>query len=180
MNVVLIGYRCSGKTSVGQILSQRLKRNFVDTDVLIEGHTRCSIEEIVSRHGWAGFRDMERTVIEEVSGKDNLIIAPGGGAVMDRRNVRDLKRNGWIVWLRGSLEDLLGRMNEEMEAGKIRPSLTGTDPREEIAPLLRIREPVYGAVADMTVETSGLEVREVAERIQRALRKHSERMSHGR
>jgi len=180
MNVVLIGYRCSGKTSVGKILARRLGRNFVDTDALIEGNARCSIEEIVSRHGWDRFRAMERTLIEEVSGKANLVIASGGGTVMDRRNVHNLKRNGWMVWLRGSVEDLRGRMNKELRAGKIRPSLTGGDPRDEVEHLLRFREPVYGAASDIIVETSGLEVREVAKRIQKALRERSERVNHGR
>jgi shikimate kinase len=168
-NVVLIGYRCSGKTSVGNMLAGEWGRDFSDTDALIEKHAGCSVGEIVRRYGWERFRAMERRLIEAVSRKENLVIASGGGAVMDERNVRNLKRNGLIVWLRGSEEVLHARMDEEQRSGRIRPSLTGADPLEEIHRVLPMRDSIYGAAADIAVDTSGLSVREVADKISKAL-----------
>ena len=97
MNIVLIGYRCSGKTEVGKILARELGMGFIDTDLLIEENTGCSIESIVSEKGWDHFRKIERKTIAEVSEKDNVAIATGGGVVMDRNNVHNLNRNGFIV-----------------------------------------------------------------------------------
>jgi shikimate kinase len=174
-NVVLIGYRCSGKSSVGEILAREWGIDFWDTDVLIEKNAGCSIEEIVSTYGWDHFRLMEQKLIEAVSKKENLVIASGGGAVMDERNVENLKRNGLLVWLGASAEVLHARMGEEERIGKIRPSLIGTDPREEIQQLLRARDPIYGAAADIAVDTSGLSVREVADRVRDALIERQER-----
>jgi shikimate kinase len=92
VNIVLIGYRCSGKTAVGKILAKELGRDFLDMDALIEENARCSIETIISQNGWNHFRGIERGLTEEVSSKDNLVIATGGGIVMDEENVKNLKK----------------------------------------------------------------------------------------
>ena len=94
MNIVLIGYRCSGKTGVGKILACKLEKYFVDIDSLIEKRAGCSIKGLVSKSGWDHFRMIEKKMIERVSKKGNLIIATGGGAVMDKENIKNLKRNG--------------------------------------------------------------------------------------
>jgi len=174
-NVVLVGYRCSGKSSVGEILAREWGIDFWDTDVLIEKNAGCSIEEIVSTYGWDRFRAMERKLIEAVSKKENLVIASGGGAVVDERNVKDLKRNGWIVWLGASAEVLRARMDEAKKGGQVRPSLTGADPQEEIQQLLRVRDPIYGAAADIAIDTSGLSVNEVVDLVREALIERQER-----
>lgn len=100
MNIILIGYRCSGKTTVGRILAQDMKRDLMDTDRLIEEKTRLSIPLYVSQKGWRRFRELEREIIRELATQDNLVIGTGGGVVMDRENVKTLKRNGWVVWLK--------------------------------------------------------------------------------
>ncbi|MCJ7596112.1 MAG: shikimate kinase, partial [Desulfobacterales bacterium] len=138
MNIVLIGYRCSGKTTAGKALARRLRRDFLDTDALIERRAGCSIEEIVSKEGWDHFRKLEKRVVRETSNIDNMVIATGGGAVVDEENVKNLKRNGWIVWLDGTPEVLRKRMVQEERSGRGRPSLTGLDPLEEIR---RVLEP---------------------------------------
>lgn len=163
MNIVLIGYRCSGKTAVGKILAGQLRKQFLDTDVLIEQNTGSSIETIISREGWDGFRDIEKRVIEEASRKDNAIIATGGGVVMDEENVENLKRNGWIVWLNGKAQVLKERMDKEQRSGVIRPSLTGLDPLEEIKEVLRERTPLYDKACNFRVDASKLSLREVAD-----------------
>jgi len=172
MNIVLIGYRCSGKTAVGKILARELGRNFLDTDVLIEENAGCSIETVVSRRGWDHFREIEKRLIKEVCRKDNLVIATGGGVVMDEENVKNLKRNGWIVWLNGKAEALKDRMDREQRSGKIRPSLTGADPLEEIKQVLDVRTPLYERTATLVVDTSTLSLREVSALIMKSLPKN--------
>jgi shikimate kinase len=169
MNIVLIGYRCSGKTEVGKILARELGMEFVDTDLLIEEDIGCSIESIISEKGWDHFRKIERRMIEEVSERDNLAIATGGGVVMDKNNVQNLNRNGFIVWLRGDAEVLKERMEKEQRSGKIRPSLTGVDPLEEINQVLNVRTPLYQQTGNLMVDTSLLSIEEVADTIMKNL-----------
>ena len=165
MNIVLVGYRCSGKTSVGKILAMKLGNNFLDTDVLIEVNDGRQIETIISEDGWDRFRDTEKRFIEEVSERDNLVIATGGGVVMDEDNVKTLKRSGFVVWLKGDTDVLKERMDKDQDSGKVRPSLTGEDPKDEIERVLDIRNPLYRMAADLTVDTSHLSVQEVADSI---------------
>ena len=171
MNIVLIGYRCSGKTAIGKMLVRELRRGFLDTDSLIEKNTGCSIEMIISRHGWDYFREIEKRLVEEVSRGDNLVIATGGGVVMDKENVKNLKENGWIVWLKGESEVLKARMDNEQKSGKIRPSLTGADPLEEIKQVLEERTPLYEQAANLVVDTTSFSLMEAASSIIKALPK---------
>ena len=162
MNIVLIGYRCSGKTEVGKILARELEKDFLDTDELIEDNAGCSIETIISRDGWNHFREIEKSLIEKVSRRNNLIIATGGGVVIDEDNVKNLKKNAWIVWLNGESEVLRERMDKEQRSGKIRPSLTGEDPLEEIKQVMDVRIPLYEKTANFVVDTSTVTSAEVA------------------
>nr|NIR15922.1 shikimate kinase [Desulfobacterales bacterium] len=124
MNIVLIGYRCSGKTVVGKTLARELGKEFLDTDALIEENAGRTIERMISTKGWDHFRETEKRLVEEVSRRNNLVIATGGGIVMDEENVKNLKQNGWIVWLKGKPDVLRERMAKEQGSGKVRPSLT--------------------------------------------------------
>lgn len=169
MNIVLIGYRCSGKTIVGKILARDLGRDFLDTDEMIEENTGSSIETIISREGWNHFRDVEKRVIEEVSSRDHLVIGTGGGVVVDGENRENLKRNGWLVWLKAEAQVIKDRMEREQRSGKIRPSLTGTDPLDEIKGVLNTRLPLYQEAGDLMVDTSFLSTQEAAARILKAL-----------
>ncbi|MBW2206369.1 MAG: shikimate kinase [Deltaproteobacteria bacterium] len=175
MNIVLIGYRCSGKTEVGKILARELGKDFLDTDTLIEENAGSSIDQIVSREGWDHFRKIEKGLIEEISHRDNLVVATGGGVVMDEDNVKNLKRKGLLIWLKGDAEVLKERMIKDQRSEKIRPSLTGTDPLEEITRVLSIRMPLYEKAETLTVDTGTLSIREVASLIMETLPKESER-----
>lgn len=170
MNLVLIGYRCSGKTTVGRVLSERLKRIFVDTDVLIEEHCGKSIPSIVFEEGWNHFRGIEKKVIREFSLKENMIIATGGGAVMEEENMYHLKKDGLLVWLRVGSETLRGRMIRNLGRGSQRPSLTSTDSLEEISRVLRERIPAYRRAADFVVDADHLSVEEVVQKIVESVR----------
>jgi shikimate kinase len=155
MNLVLIGYRCSGKTRVGRLLAGELKWNFLDTDSLIEEKGGIPIHSYVSRYGWGDFRRLEREVVEAVAVEDNSVIATGGGVVMDTENVIRLKRNGWVVWLLAEAGVIRQRMAQAWENGELRPPLFGSDPLEEIASILRERTPVYDRACDYRVWTDG-------------------------
>ncbi|MCF8085178.1 MAG: shikimate kinase [Deltaproteobacteria bacterium] len=161
-NIVLIGHRCSGKSSVGRQLAQKLKRQFVDTDTCIEKRARCTIEALVLRHGWDHFRTLEAQVIREISTGCDRIIATGGGAVMEEANVKHLRKTGWIIWLQADAAVLKGRMAKDRNSKPCRPPLTGTDPLDEIADLVRERTPFYEKASDLTVDTTHRSVEDIS------------------
>ncbi len=173
MNVVLIGYRCSGKTEVGKSLAKIMNRPLVDTDGLIEQRSGATIEAVVATRGWDHFRDCERLAVAEVSAKSPLVIATGGGVVLDEDNVRNLKKKGWLVWLRAPAKVLKDRMSRDRLEGKGRPSLTDANPLDEIETVLRQREPHYEEAGDWAVDTAGLTVAEVTSLILDAYQKVS-------
>jgi shikimate kinase len=165
MNIVLIGYRGAGKTTVGRRLADRLKMTFVDTDDLIEERQGVPISDIVKSRGWSHFRELEKSVIEEVSKREHLVIAPGGGAVLDTDNVRALRRNGFIIWLKADELTLLKRMAQDPETNARRPTLTGKGTQEEIEEVVSVREPFYEKASDIQIDTSMLDVNAVVERV---------------
>ncbi len=169
VNIVLIGYRCTGKTSVGRTLSDKLGKEFVDTDTLIERRAGRSIDKMVAEDGWDRFRKIESEIIAEVSRRDEQVIATGGGIVMDWRNVENLGKNGRLIWLKGDAEVIRRRMGDDRQAKVVRPSLTGIDPLEEIRQVLSLRIPLYERAASFSVDTSGSSIQEVAETIIRNL-----------
>ena len=169
MNIVLIGYRCSGKTAVGRILAHELGMGFVDTDLLIEEDAGESIESIISNKSWDDFRNLEREIIENISRIDDQVIATGGGVVINQENVKVLKKNGWVVWLDAEYDVLKERMDKEQRSGNNRPSLTGVDPLSEIEEVMNTRRPMYQDAADFMVDTTRLSQPEVVELIMKNL-----------
>jgi shikimate kinase len=164
MNIVLIGYRCAGKTVVGKRLADRLQRRFVDTDDLIESK-EGKISSILKSHGWDYFRAMEKRMIEEISKEDNLVIALGGGAVLDPDNIVNLERNGLIIWLMADPEVLRKRMNQDPRTFASRPTLTGKGTLEELEEMIAYRNPFYDKAAKIQFDTSALDVEAVVENI---------------
>lgn len=169
MNIVLVGYRCSGKTVVGKLLAAELARSFVDTDTAIEEDAGASIESIITEKGWPCFRDLEKAMVRKLAQEDNLVIATGGGVVLDDENVRNLQKGGWIVWLQGRPEILRERMTKDMRSGRHRPSLSGTDPLQEVERVLRNRSRLYEQAGDYTVHTDHRTPEAVADIIMRAV-----------
>jgi len=166
-NLVLIGFRCSGKSRVGLVVSQFLGMSLVDTDHLIELEAGCSIYELVAREGWSEFRKIEKKVISQVSQTTDQVIATGGGVVLDQENVQSLKQRGVLVWLQASVAAIKERMLRQKDFMKTRPSLTGVDPLSEVEELLREREPLYARASDAVVVTEGLSINQVAFRVAR-------------
>jgi shikimate kinase len=165
MNIILIGYRCSGKTVVGKAVAERLNRVFIDSDDYLEFKAGRSIERIVNEEGWDYFRDLEKKVIDELSGQDNLVIATGGGVVTNEENIERLKQNGLIIWLQAKAVILKDRMDNDQSKGKKRPSLTGQDPVGEIKNVLDQRSPLYEQAADLAIETSSLSIAQTVDNV---------------
>ncbi|PIV04207.1 MAG: shikimate kinase [Syntrophobacterales bacterium CG_4_8_14_3_um_filter_58_8] len=171
MNIILMGYRCTGKTSAGKRLAERLGRSFYDTDEMVERQTGLPIPRIVAEQGWDAFRQAEGAAIRELSCVDCCVIALGGGAVLDSRNVENLKRNGVFVWLMASAKTIAARMGNDEAGGSERPSLTQASSIGEIDPVLSEREPLYRRLADLAVDTTEIDADRVAETICTGLRK---------
>ncbi|MFQ5993182.1 MAG: shikimate kinase, partial [Nitrospiraceae bacterium] len=122
MNLVLIGYRGTGKSSVAKLLGERLGREVVSTDAEIVQLAKQPIPEIVEAFGWDHFRDLESAVCRDLAGKDGLIIDTGGGAILRPQNVAALKTNGVLFWLTAEVPTIAQRIGGDNQ----RPSLTGT------------------------------------------------------
>lgn len=181
MNIILTGYRCTGKTSTGRRLSARLGRPLFDTDELILHRTGRTVEEIVAAGGWPAFRDAERAVIRNLSLLDGGVIATGGGALLDPRNVEYLRDNGLFVWLTADAETIAGRLAKDQADGNRRPSLSGKPVVEEVREVLTQREPVYRGIADLSIDTVSRGVEQVATLICRRVRAQvprAERIAH--
>ncbi len=161
MNVILTGFRCSGKSSVGKMLAARLGREFIDSDEFIERHTGLPIREIFERHGESRFRVIESQAIAELAKLDGKVIATGGGAVLKHKNMKALKRNGVVFHLGVSADAALQRMQEDPASPARRPPLTGRDPFAEIREQIEFRRDYYLESADVTIATDGKGVEDV-------------------
>jgi len=164
-NIVLMGYRCTGKSSVGKRLSEKLNLTFFDSDDVIETQAGISIREMVNRDGWQVFRMKEKEVIEELASKRESIIATGGGAFEDHENRNILKKNGLFIWLTADEETILTRLRADQKSIRQRPSLSYGDLETETATTLQQRNLVYRELADLTVDTSGKRFNEIVDEI---------------
>jgi shikimate kinase len=157
-SIVLIGMMGAGKSSVGTCLQRRTALALFDTDDMVAFKFGLSIPEIFSKHGEKKFREAETQALRELSKPRQAIIVTGGGIVLRRENLQILKRLGVIVWLDGNEETLFERASRSGN----RPLLQGKSPRRAFARMLQARQPVYGSVADVRVDTSVLTDDEVA------------------
>jgi shikimate dehydrogenase len=151
MNIVLIGMRGSGKTTVGRILALRLNRELVEIDELIAQRAGLDIPEIVARHGWDKFRDVEAEIAEEVARLDKQVIVTGGGVVTREENIRQLKKNGILVWLEAGVDELVKRIGQDTNRP---PLVSGRTPRGDIEITLGERVSLYRKAADLVVSTA--------------------------
>jgi len=155
MNIVLIGYRATGKSTVARLLAQRLGWQWVDLDVEIERQAGKSIAQIFAEDGEPVFRDWESRVVSEFCGRSGWVIAAGGGAPLRAENRKVMRANGRVVWLTASPETIHRRMTTDPTTGARRPNLTSQGGIAEIIELLSKREPIYRETADWVVDTEG-------------------------
>lgn len=175
MNIILIGHRGSGKTSVGAELAARLACPLYDSDAIVEGEAGCSIAQLVETGGWDLFRRKEKEAIGKMTGLKNSVIATGGGAVMDPESAALLRRLGVVVWLMADVETIMSRLRKDHAADPSRPSLNGGDPFAETALILTKRLPVYQEMAHYSVDTANKSVQEVADAIECQLLSHEKK-----
>lgn len=165
MNVILIGYRATGKSSVGKRLSFTLNIPLIDTDLLVEENMKMPIKEIVELHGWDFFRSKEKKVVQKLEKEGSCVIATGGGVVLDKENVESLKRQGVIVWLNAPLNDIISRLDNRAPGAVVRPQFTDWNIVEETISMVNQRYPLYEQAADHTVKTENKSIVQIAEEI---------------
>ncbi len=161
-NIALIGFMGVGKTAVGKALAEKLRKKFVELDSLIEQRVGKPIPDIFQQDGEVAFRELELEVTEEVSRDKNLVIACGGGIVLNKINIDRLRNDSIIVYLTASPRVILKRTSGD---GEDRPLLNVSDRVSEIRELLRFRKPFYERAADIKINTSRLDIDSVVEQI---------------
>ena len=165
MIITLIGYRGSGKSTIAIPLAARLGWDVVDADDEIEHRAGKSIREIFADGGEARFREWERRVLSELLLGDRLVIAAGGGAVLNPASRKQMRNAGPVVWLRAPVEVLAERIGHDSSTAERRPDLTTGGGRGEIEQLLSQREPLYQECATLTIDTPGLSIADVVDLI---------------
>jgi shikimate kinase len=160
----LIGYRGSGKTTVGRLVADRLGWAFLDADAVLEERYGRTIREIFAAEGEAGFRDKEAAVLADLCTRTDTVIATGGGIVLRDENRRLLKRHGFVAWLTADPLTLLARIQADHTTTERRPDLAGGG-LAEVEQLLAVREPLYRACADVVVPVGALSPERAADAI---------------
>jgi shikimate kinase len=168
-NIVLIGFMGTGKTAVGQVLAKRLNRQLIEVDAVIKKMAGKTIPEIFSNDGEIVFRELEIEAIKQDAIGEKQVIACGGGVVLNTINIDRLRVNGVVVNLTASLETILKRIATD---GVNRPLININWPAERIKELQKLRKPFYDRAADVTINTSKLNIDEVAEKIINRLKKY--------
>lgn len=147
----------AGKTTMGRQIAKRLHMDFEDSDHAIEAHTGADIPLIFEKEGEDGFRKREIMVIDELSQRDNLVLATGGGAVLAEENRRHLKARGIVIYLHSDIKYLIERTRHD----KNRPLLQTPDPAAKLRELMIIREPLYRETADIIINTGQQSIKTV-------------------
>ena len=151
-NIYLVGYRGSGKSTVGRLLAAGLGRPFLDADELFAARTGQTIAAFVRERGWDDFRRLESVILEDVSRRRQLVLATGGGVVLKAENRARLRDTGIVIWLQASLEETVKRLLADPVGPEQRPRLSrDRGPAVEIEQNLKEREPLYREVADTAI-----------------------------
>jgi len=168
-NLVLIGYRATGKTSVGARLAAILGRPFLDLDQVLVAEAGRSVVEIVAAGGWEDFRRREKELAARYRHRRGLVLATGGGVVLDPDNVAALRENGILIWLTADPAVIQARLGQDQPRDANRPSLTGSDTISEVAQVLKQRYPLYQAAARIIVDTTDRSIDQVVDLVLAAL-----------
>ncbi|MFZ3086587.1 MAG: shikimate kinase [Methylotenera sp.] len=164
-NIYFIGLMGAGKTTIGRLLAKQMGREFYDSDVEIERKTGVKIPLIFELEGEEGFRKRETSVIEELSQLSNVVVATGGGAVLQPENRAFLKNNGKIIYLRAKVNDLYQRTRND----KSRPLLQGGNIKQKLEHLYVARDPIYTDLADYIVDTGAQSASDITNHIEQLL-----------
>ena len=170
MNLALIGYRGTGKSTVAKLVAARLGWHVISTDARIIKQAGRTIPDIVAQDGWEHFRDLETAVCGELKAQDRLVIDAGGGMILRPANVAAIKPHSLVFWLTATIETITQRIAEDTQ----RPSLTtGKTFVEEIREVLTVRTPKYQAAADYIVATDERSPEDIAAEVVSIFNQHS-------
>ncbi len=165
MPITLIGYRATGKTTLAQMLAERLGWGWIDADVEIERRAGKTIAEIFAEDGEPVFRDLEADVTMELCGQEKLVLAAGGGAPLRPESRRAMRQSGKVVWLQARPETVLARMTGDATTAQRRPELTNKSALDEIVHLMDERESIYRETAHFEVDVESKTPRQIADEI---------------
>lgn len=156
-NLALVGFMGTGKSTIGRMAADYMQFNFVDTDALIETRLSRTISEVFEREGEAAFRQYEKSAVQELAAEQRMVIATGGGLVLDPANMASLKSHALVVWLCATPEAIWERVRSQTH----RPLLQTPDPLAKIREMLAVRAPFYRE-ADVYIDSGLRPPREVA------------------
>ena len=164
-NIALIGFRATGKTTVGKILAQKLGRSFVEMDQRLVSEAGRDIAAWVAQEGWDSFRRAESALLGVICLQKRLVVATGGGIILDPQNRETLRKDFFTAWLKAEPQTIRHRLSSDPRSPQMRPALSDLPILEEIEKLLYEREPLYSQVANIEIDTEGKEAMKVAEEI---------------
>jgi shikimate kinase len=167
-NIILVGPMGAGKTTIGKQLAQQLGRDFYDSDRVIEEHTGANIPLIFELEGEEGFRKREKNILKELTQKQGIVLATGGGAVLDSDNRAQLAKYGFVIYLSAPLTQLFNRTSKDRN----RPLLQTKNPRKKLEEIISARDPLYREVADLIIETDDKPVRNVVKNLLLKISEH--------
>lgn len=167
-NLVLVGPMGSGKTTLGRELASRLDLRLRDVDLAVELEAGGSVSAIFAREGEAGFRAREKAMLARLLAEEGVLVATGGGAVLDADNRRTMRERGFVVYLPVDVATQLARLADDQD----RPLLTRPDREQVLQDLAAVRTPLYGEVADLVFDTTGLTANDAATRLAARLTAH--------
>ncbi len=168
LNIILVGFMGTGKSTVGRMVADRLKRPFIDMDEVIEERAGKRISDIFSDDGEECFRKMERELVQDLSRRQEQVIAPGGGVVLDPENISDFSRTGIVVCLHADPETILKRVSGDTH----RPLLENDDKAGAVTELLNKRRHLYDAIP-WRIDTTNMTQNQVADRVIEILDDHA-------
>ncbi len=165
MVITLIGYRGTGKSTIAAPLATRLGWEWIDADAELENRDGQSISDMFVTQGEAYFRKLERDIIAELLRRDSLVIAAGGGSILNPQTREEMKSAGPVIWLQASIDTIERRIGGDAKTAKRRPDLTASGGRDEIIQLLNQREPLYRECATVEFNTDDASADEIVDRI---------------
>lgn len=154
VTIILIGYRATGKTTVGRVLAEKLHYSFIDADHAVEQKEGQCISDMVDQHGWDYFRTKEKEMLLDLSKKEHHVIATGGGAVLHQDIWPTIKERGIVIWLTADNATICKRLAGDAASETQRPSLTGTDIQQEVTKVLEERLPLYESSCHLRLDAT--------------------------
>ena len=162
-NIYLVGLMGSGKTTVGKLTAKKLEKSFIDSDHLIEERSGVRVPLIFEYEGEEGLRKREKKVLEELVKMNDIILATGGGIILEESNQKLLVKNGLVIYLKADYDLLTSRLKSDLT----RPLLQGVDIKEKLKNLLEERDPIYKSIADYVIETKNKRAMDIVKEIEK-------------